>query len=121
MLPQRQLPRLSTSNFEVTEDGEEHEYLNASYTLDFTDKISILSLDLGEFAGVHKYILLTDTEGHMLYIAVDSTNENITHRDEKQYRFLYQDDFDNVCKGIKNLVDLGIYPQDLWNNKKEEK
>lgn len=74
-----------------TEDGEEHEYLNASYTLDFTDKISILTLDLGEFAGVHKYILLTDTEGHMLYIAVDSTNKNITHRDEKQYRFLYQD------------------------------
>ena len=53
--------------------------------------VSILTLDLGEFAGVHRYNLLMDSDGSMLYIAVDSTKGTITHTDEKQYRFLYQD------------------------------
>jgi hypothetical protein len=74
-----------------TDDGEEHEYLNATYSLEVVGGVSILTLDLGEFAGVHRYNLLMDSDGSMLYIAVDSTKGTITHTDEKQYRFLYQD------------------------------
>lgn len=74
-----------------TDDGEEHEYLNATYSLEVVGGVSILTLDLGEFAGVHRYNLLMDSDGSMLYIAVDNTKGTITHTDEKQYRFLYQD------------------------------
>ncbi len=74
-----------------TDDGEEHEYLNAAYSLEAIDGVSILTLDLGGFAGVHRYNLLMDSDGYMLYTAVDSTDGHITHMDEKQYRFLYRD------------------------------
>ena len=55
------------------------------------------------------------------YIKENHGNIKILDTNEKWYGITYRDDFDTVCKGIKNLVDLGIYPQDLWNNKKEEK
>lgn len=54
------------------------------------------------------------------YVQENQGNIKILDTNEKWYGITYKDDFDAVCKGIKDLVDLGIYPQNLWNNKKEE-
>ena len=54
------------------------------------------------------------------YVQENQGNIKILDTNEKWYGITYKDDFETVCKGIKNLVDLGIYPQNLWNNKKEE-
>ncbi|MBQ9792132.1 MAG: nucleotidyltransferase [Clostridia bacterium] len=48
------------------------------------------------------------------YISNDCGKIKVINTDEKWYGITYKQDKDTVCKGIKNLVDLGFYPKQLW-------
>lgn len=76
----------------MTADGEEHEYIGAPYEVKVVDGVSVLTLDLGEFGGIHKYNVLIDPDYYMLYFAVDTSAGDIVHTDEGQYRFLFRED-----------------------------
>lgn len=49
------------------------------------------------------------------YISDNCGKIKVIDTDEKWYGITYKQDKDNVCKGIKRLVDLGFYPKQLWN------
>lgn len=48
------------------------------------------------------------------YIKNNCGKIKVIDTDEKWYGITYKQDKNSVCKGIKNLVDLGFYPKNLW-------
>lgn len=48
------------------------------------------------------------------YIKNNCGKIKVVDTNEKWYGITYKQDKDTVCKGIKNLVDLGFYPKQLW-------
>ena len=69
-------------------DVENHEYPNAAWSIENKDGFAILTLDLGNFEGIRKFILLIDKENDQLFIAVDITGPFIKAFYEPDFRTL---------------------------------
>lgn len=69
-------------------DEEDHVYSGAKWDLSYSDGLSVLTIDMAEFAGELRYNVLYDTEMEILYLGLDVTDGEIVPGWEPLYTFV---------------------------------
>ena len=69
-------------------DEADHEIQNIAWNLNYVDDFAVLTLDLGNFDGIHSYNLLYDEEYGWLYTMVDLSSGEVTVGEEIPFRNL---------------------------------
>lgn len=61
----------NTASIRWNNDGEEHEYIDAPWTLTIDGDIAVITFDLGGFAGEQRCSVLIGSDGNILYTCAD--------------------------------------------------
>jgi hypothetical protein len=91
-------------------DAEDHEIQGIPWDLTHVDGYAVLTLDLGEFAGIRSYNLLYDEEYGWLYTMVDLSTGEVAAGDEIPFRHLTEKSL-NAPEPLKMV---GIWERFMW-------